>query len=261
MSKNRVKICAMYSVKLEIFEGPLDLLLHLVDKNKLDITEISLTKICGEYEEYLAKLMDLNLEVESSFLVVFASLLEIKSKLLLPAMPPDKEEEKPPTEHELVVQLKEYRKFKELAAELSKQAKQAGMCFPRPDCSTSAEEGEVIFASQLNANDLMNYYIAALRRMNRRESGEDVLEMPREEISFPLIFKIIQNKIRLRGSAFLHELFDTPPDRIRFVVTFLVILEMARRRKIILMQNPGEFEINIVKRSHIRQDIDIDLAG
>ncbi|MCE1245850.1 MAG: segregation/condensation protein A [Firmicutes bacterium] len=250
----------MYSVKLEIFEGPLDLLLHLVDKNKLDITEISLTKICGEYEDYLTKIRDLNLEVESSFITVFASLLEIKSKLLLPVVPIEKEEEKPPSEHELVLQLKEYKKFKELAVEIGKKAKEHALCHPRPDC-TRDEQEEIIFASQLNAQDLMNYYVAALRRMNRRESGEDVMEMPREELSFPLIFKIIQKKIKIRGSAWLHELFDTPPDRVRFVVTFLVILEMARRRKIILMQNPGEFEINIVKRSQVRQDYDVDLAG
>ena len=250
----------MYSVKLEIFEGPLDLLLHLVDKNQLDITEISLSKISRGYEDYLIKLQELNLEIESSFIVVFATLLEIKSKILLPKPPPsNEEEEEEPTEHELVRRLKEYRQFKLAAEKMEEMAEEAALCFCRADRTALATDSPVLF-TQFTPEDLMDIYISVLRKKSHQKQ-DTLMEMEGEKISFPLILKMISNRIKSRLSASLQDLFDDPPTRIQFIVTFLVLLEMAKRKKISLMQEPGEETITIINCKEAKKMEKLEIAG
>lgn len=237
----------MYSVKLEIFEGPLDLLLYLVDKNQLDITEVSLSLICREYEGYLVNLRKLNLEFESSFLTVLASLLEIKSKMLLPIPLQENEEENyQKTEHELVSQLREYQRIKRAMQELEEIADKAMLSFPRPETEPVDDE-PVILTSQVTTYDLMDMYISLMRRMKQKEET-GVIVMRIEEVSLPLIFRRVTKKIMERLSTSLYELFESPPDRIYFIATFLVLLEMARRGKISLVQDQGDEIITIINR-------------
>jgi len=250
----------MYSVKLKTFEGPLELLLHLVDKSKLDITEISLASICREYREYLMKLRELDLEIESSFLTVFASLLEIKSRLLLPVPPSEEEEDKEPPEHELVTRLKEYRSFKIFAGKLARMSETVSASFPRVNMDEMDALDAPVITTQVSANDLMDIYVSVMRKMNR-QSGDNVVEIPCEKVSFPLIFKIISRKIRSRLSTSLLELFDSPPDKVQFIMTFLVLLEMARRRKINLVQENEEDIIRIINRRQLKRRNELELAG
>lgn len=236
----------MYSVNLDLFQGPLDLLLQLVDRKQLDITEISLASICGEYEEHIMRLREMNLEVESSFLTVFASLLEIKSRALLPAPPPGIEKEEEEDEHELVIQLREYRRFKEAALELDKLKEIQDASFPRPATEDEIFE-EATLATQMSISDVFDAYVSVLRKWSAR--GEDhSIEIAREEISFPLILRFITKRIKERASTLLSELFDSPPDRLRFIVIFLVLLEMARRRRISLQQDEESRMITILNR-------------
>ena len=251
----------MYSVKLETFEGPLDLLLHLVDKNQLDITEISLAKICREYEEYLTRLQELCLEIESSFLTVFASLLQIKSKILLPKPPPEpEEEEEEETEHELVVRLKEYRRFKLAAAKLENMADRAAKCFTRP-ADEILIEGDPVFWTQTTPEDLMDMYVNIMRNMGKNPEAEHVVNMEVDKISFPLILKMISKKMKNRITSSLQDLFDSPPTRIQFIVTFLVLLEMAKRNRISLQQDPGEELITIVNTREAEKIKELEKAG
>jgi segregation and condensation protein A len=240
----------MYEVKLELFEGPLDLLLHLVDRNQLDITEVSLASICGEYGKYLSRLRELNLEVESSFLTVFASLLEIKSRALLPSLPKELEEEEI-DEHELVAQLREYRKMKESARELGEMKQQMDSSFSR-GCDGSAEE-EPVLASQLSVSDLFDAYALVLRHWTER-GVEAILEITKDEVSFPFIIKHLAKKIRERAELYLHELFETPPDKLRFIIIFLALLEMARRRRVSLIQDYETRMITIINVNHRKRE-------
>ncbi|MCD4782844.1 MAG: segregation/condensation protein A [Candidatus Eremiobacteraeota bacterium] len=249
----------MYSVKLEIFEGPLDLLFYLVDKNQLDITEISLALICREYEDYLINLRKLNLEVESSFLTVLASLLEIKSKTLLPDPPQENEDENyQRPEHELVIQLREYQRIKSATKELEEIADKAMLSFPRPETGPVDDE-PVVFTSQITTFDLMDMYICMMRRMKKQEET-GVIEMQAEKVSFPLIFRRITKKIKARLSTSLFELFESPPNRIHFIATFLVLLEMARRGKISLVQDQGDEIITIINRRRARREKKLEMA-
>jgi segregation and condensation protein A len=247
----------VYAVKLEVFEGPLDLLLHLVDKNKLDITEVSLAVIAGEYESYIHQLRGMNLEVESSFITVFASLLQIKSKSLLPVPPKDEEDEEP-TEHELVAKLREYRQFKEASLKMENLKIQMESSYPRPDIGKNekdekAEEqsGEPVLATQITREDLMDIYVAVMRKFNNRPT-HSAIELTREQVSLPLILRMISKRIRRQMSTSLVDLFDSPPDRVEFIVTFLALLEMARQRKISLVQDSGDSKVIIINRALAR---------
>lgn len=227
----------MYEIKLEIFEGPLDLLLSLVDKRKLDITEISLASIVGDYRKYLENLQKFSLEIESSFITVFASLLEIKSRLLLPqppALPGEENEEE--KEHELVVRLREYSMFKTVALEMEQKVRTAMKCHCRPVVVDSECIEETVLITQTSPLELMDCYVAVMRQFGLRQKTGKPLEMKVEDITFPFMYRLLSKKLILRGKVALFELFDSPPDRQQFIATFLVLLEMARRKKVNLEQ-------------------------
>ena len=119
------------SVKVEAFEGPLDLLLELIEKNKLDIYDIPMAQVCRQYMEALERLPVFDMELGSEFLLLGSTLLYIKSRLLLPKKADDEEEEEDPRE-KLVAMLLEYRRFKELAAQLLDRQRAASVYYSRP---------------------------------------------------------------------------------------------------------------------------------
>ena len=121
----------MYEVKLETFQGPLDLLLHLIQKNEMDIYDIPIAEITRQYLEYLDLMKALDLEVASEFLVMAATLLQIKSRSMLPAPAPEEIEFVEGAREELVRQLLEYKRFKEAAKGLSGRAGSTAACPPR----------------------------------------------------------------------------------------------------------------------------------
>src|SRR2546422_9117064 len=146
-----------YKVKLEIFEGPLDLLLYLIKRDELDIYDISIERITRQYLEYLQAFKELNIDVAGEFIVMAANLLYIKSRSLLPVsqQPPEEEAEEDDPRWELVRQLIEYKKFKEAAAKLGEREALQENVFARvPDKPESSGErplGEVSIFDLLNA--------------------------------------------------------------------------------------------------------------
>jgi len=113
-----------YKIKLEIFEGPLDLLLYLIKKNDLDISDIPITKVTEQYMEYIEMMKMLDLDIVGDFLVMAATLMQIKSKMLLPPDPSEQEEEEIDPRDELARKLYEYKKFKEIADALQEKEAQ-----------------------------------------------------------------------------------------------------------------------------------------
>src|SRR5690242_17717918 len=140
-------MAVVWQVHLEQFEGPLDLLLSLVEREKLEITELSLAKVCEQYKAYLQMLQDLDLDLESSYLVVLAQLVELKSKALLPEEPDlpiydDVWMDEQPPDDPLVKKLREYKRIKEAAQALGEREKQALSSFPRPSNVRPVENGD-----------------------------------------------------------------------------------------------------------------------
>lgn len=251
--------------KLATFEGPLDLLLHLIDESEIDIQNIPISEITDQYLDYLHSMKELELEVTSEFLVMAATLLSIKSKLLLPKPPVMEiddfdyyEEDDLDPRAELVRKLEEYRKYKGIAGHLREREEERSLIF------TKEPEDMTPFVARVNYNpveglhtlDLVEAFQKALRRATRRER---ITTIQRDEISVKDRIREVADRFRsltqgenLLFSKLLHEEMI----RHEVVVTFLAILEMMKMRQIscyqsqlfddIVMEWRGEVSINEV---------------
>ncbi len=234
-----------YQVKEEFFEGPLDLLLHLVNRERLDICEISLARISDDYLAYLHHMQELNIDIESSFIVVFASLLEIKSRLLLPPAPPDEnsqaqEEEQSP--HELVMRLREYSRLKELGAFFADRAEESSRCIPRPGDGLEPD-----YYLGLTAADLLAAMQDVLNR-SLEEAQEGPLSIQKVEISVPERMKMIWKKILREGTILFDRILFGSRSRTEIIISFLAILELTRLRKIRIVQERLNDRITIIRK-------------
>jgi segregation and condensation protein A len=212
----------LYNIKLPDFEGPLDLLLHLLRENEIDIYDIPIALITRQYLEYIELMKELNLEIAGDFLVMAATLIHIKSRMLLP---PD--EDAPPDELEdprleLVNRLLEYQIFKEAAVELKGKEEDRANVFTREPLSDDMEDNE-LYLFDVNLFDLLN----AFRKILDTAAPEigaitrDTLTV-KERMSF--IMEVVEGKAAMR----FEELFQDGLDRIRLIVTFIAFLELIR---------------------------------
>lgn len=228
---------AGYRVQVDLFEGPLDLLLHLVQKNELDITEISLAEVAHQYWEYLQLMQALNLEIESSFILVLASLLEIKSRMLLPIQeplpgePPQTEEER---SQDLIERLKVYKQFKEAALSLQGRETLSLARHTRPvdEAGQPVEEGLAL--GEVSVFDLLDAVQGILRR--HLEQDARTIRLEKMQISVPERMKQVWRQVTHDRTVRFLDLFEDAPDRDGIIVTFLAILELARLRRIRLVQ-------------------------
>ncbi|OGS20518.1 MAG: hypothetical protein A3J83_04040 [Elusimicrobia bacterium RIFOXYA2_FULL_40_6] len=231
-----------YDVHLEIFEGPLDLLLYLIKKNDLDIYDIPISNITSEYLEYMELMKDLNLDLASEFLVMAATLMQIKAKTLLPTDAAE-EDEGPDPRKELTQKLLEYQKFKQAASFLElKEFSEKGSYYR--NAPIFSEEDYVMEATLF---DLLDSFKDVLQ-----ELPEDIKEIIYEEIP-------IETKIREiiaafetapadgHGSKFLifRDLLLLEKTRRGMILLFLAILEMIRLKQIVARQTQIFGEIRI----------------
>ena len=239
-----------YHVRLPIFEGPLELLLHLIRKNDIDIYDIPIADITRQYLDTLDLMESLNLNLAGEFLVMAATLIHIKSKMLLP--PPhedgtsDEPEEDPRSE--LVQRLLEYQRYKEAAHQLHEQEEVRSAMWSRPDSVINKllmpeEEGE----EPLIEVDLFEL-ISAFREVLVRVSQRGDLVFEREVISVEEMMGLITSKLESVESTTFVELFDNALDRPTVIVTFLAILEMVRLRTLRIYQQ-AEFSTIFVSRN------------
>jgi segregation and condensation protein A len=210
-----------YTVKVDIFEGPLDLLLHLIKQNQLDIYDIPIALVTEQYLEYIRIMKALDLTIAGEFLVMAATLMYIKSRMLLPAPIEEVEEEEEDPRAELVQRLVEYKRFKEAALHLSHQALLGRDVFIRPLQEIEAEEGEI-------EADLF-HLIDALRTLLRDQKVDNFHEVTVERIT--LREKIRELYERLQGAREavpFSDLFAPLASRVELIVTFLALLELIR---------------------------------
>lgn len=232
-----------YKVKLEIFEGPLDLLLYLIKKEEVDIYDIPIERITKQYLEYLQMFKILDLDVAGEFVVMAANLIYIKSRSLLPVdqQPPEETAEEDDPRWELVRQLIEYKKFKDAAAHLQQCELARENIFARvpdkPDFQSERPIGEVsIF-------DLINAFQVVLKRIDKKEDLREIFE---ENFTvsdkIELIMKMTAGGVALKFS----ELFAHAASRTEIVVTFLALLELIKIRQLNATQGQefGEIELS-----------------
>jgi len=218
-------------VQLEVFEGPLDLLLHLIKKNELSIADIPIATITEQYLSTLELMQGLNLDVAGEFLVMAATLIHIKSRMLLPpGENEDEEEEEGDPREELIRRLMEYQRFKEAAEELERRELLSRDVFVRR--SEAPEEAETVGFESLSLFDLLS----ALRHVLERFPEERIHEVTLDTISVREKMSFLLDELRRRGKVIFQSLFETATSRLEVVVTFLAMLELVKIRAIRVWQ-------------------------
>ena len=232
-----------YKVQLEVFEGPLDLLLYLIKKEEVDIYDIPIERITSQYMEYLSLMRMLDLNIAGEFIVMAATLMMIKSRLLLPPDErPDTEEEEDDPRWDLVRQLVEYKKFKEVASHLQERESYQENVFARgAETAVLAEPEPGLALSDVSLFDLIAAFNQALKRVKPEEFGEIVDER------FTVVDKIeyILATVKGRGKALFSSLFLEVATRHEIICTFLALLELIRLRQVAVAQDQEFGEIVI----------------
>ncbi len=218
-------------VQLEIFEGPLDLLLHLIKKNEVSIADIPIATITEQYLATLELMQSLNLDVAGEFLVMAATLIHIKSRMLLPPDEADLEEDEDgdPRE-ELMRRLLEYQKFKEAAGELERREILKRDVFVRSP--EPPEEVETVGFESVSLFDL----ISALRTVLDRMPKDSVHEVALEKVSVREKMSLLLDDLHRKGKVIFQSLFEGAVSRLEVVVTFLAMLELVKIRAIKIWQ-------------------------
>ncbi len=239
-----------YKVKLELFEGPLDLLLFLVKQNHLEIEAIPIAKITDQYLQTMELMQALDLEVAGEFLVVAATLMQIKSRMLLPpeALPPEDPEQPDPAQ-ELIERLKEYQRFKQAAEVLSGMEKQRLVQFSRPVSreGVPVETEEFVEASLF---DLLNAFSQFMSGEISREMFHEVIQ---EEFTVEQKVAQLRELIRQEKKLSFTELLRKAHSKPEMIVTFLGLLEMIRLKEILIAQDQLFGEIMILSRNEPAQ--------
>lgn len=233
---------ADYKVKLEVFEGPLDLLLYLIKQDEIDIYDISLERITSQYLEYLQAFKELNIELAGEFVVMAANLIYLKSRSLLPVdqQPPEENADEDDPRWELIRQLIEYKKFKEAAAELHLRQLEQERVFAR-DAGSSAGP-EPLRLGEVGIFQLINAFQTVIKRI---EARQDVQEILGERFSVSEKIDAILQRVATGTPLRFSDLFGAVVSRLEVVVTFLALLELIRLKQVRAVQKNIFEEIEI----------------
>ncbi len=247
----------LYSVKLEGFEGPLDLLLHLIQKEEMDIHDIQIAQITDRYLEYVNLMEQLDLDVASEFLVMAATLLHIKSQSILPQLMPS--EELPiGDEEQLVKQLLAYKRFKAAAQVLDIYAERQTWVYNRSPELHADWDGSRAYEIRSTLFDLLSAFKHVNDRAAEVENHAELYETVEEEtITVEDKIAFIERHLEIADQLLFEELFPLSASKTDWIVTFLAILELIRIGKIVTVQT-GHFEsIYIVKQEQQAPDREI----
>lgn len=237
----------VYRVRLQNFEGPLDLLLFLIKKNEVDIYDIPIAEITSQYLEYVEIIKLLDLESAGEFILLAATLIRIKAKMLLPRPPADEDEEVIDPRMELVSRLLEYKRFKELAVKLSDIEDEQSKVFARGHYPDFKEEtdGGIELDEDVNIFSLISAFKQVLDRMPK-ETFHYVQDI---QISLEEQIEYILNRLTDRKQLSFFDLIAHIRDRLVIVVTFIAILELIKRGELIARQSDSFGEIWIARKS------------
>jgi segregation and condensation protein A len=235
----------MYTIKLQEFEGPLDLLLFFIKRDELDIYNIPISRITKEFLDYIHYMESLDLEVAGEFLVVAAELMQIKVKMLLPPEPGEEEEQDPRAN--LVKRLVEYKRYKEVAASMSTKEDEERKVFYRSyyeaDPRTATESEEDSSLRDVSLFDLIASFRFAVERMPKKF----VHEVVRLNVTIDEQIDFILDYFSRRSEATFLELVQDMQEKIRIVVTFIALLELIRSQRILVRQSETFGEVSIMR--------------
>lgn len=231
------------SVKLEVFEGPLDLLLHLIDKNKIDVYDIPIAEITEQYLDYIRKMPTEDMNVMSEFLVMAATLLDIKCKMLLPREVNEEGEEEDPRA-ELVERLLEYKMYKYMAYELKDRQMDAEQVLyrvknlPKEVASYRPPLNYEELLGDLTLNKLQDIFQSMLKRQEDKIDPvrSNFGKIEKDEIDMDAKMVYIEDYVRSHRTFSFRSLLEKQHSRVEIIVTFMVILEMMKLGRIGIIQ-------------------------
>ncbi len=239
-----------YAVKVDAFEGPMELLLHLIRKNKVNVYDIPMALITRQYLETLDLMESLNLAVAGEFLVMAATLLHIKSRLLLPTPEPAGEEDDP--RHDLVNRLLIYQQFKGAAEQFEGREQYFREVFRRdatPPSDAASDEG---FLGEVSLYDLLS----ALREVVARLPDPTVMSITEEALSVSERMQFILEQTALVESLLFRDLFEEMTTRYRVIVTFCALLEAIRLGLIRVLQIGQDGPIRLFRTAMTAEDME-----
>lgn len=240
-------------IRIENFEGPFDLLFHLIEKNQMNIYDIPINDITDQYMDYLYAMNELDLEIASEFLLMAATLLHIKSKLLLPSKKEKTDEAEIDPREELILKLVEYRKYKEFSDTLRKrEAKWEGAVYKLPEAIDIPRVNENY---SLCPEELKNFYMAILER-NRRKRNNTTAKMNTilqiEKVSLKSKIRQVLRKLMEKASFRFSEIFSIKSaSKLEVVTGFLAVLELSKLKKVYINQDRQFGEIMVEKLDNI----------
>ncbi len=222
-----------YHIKLEIFEGPMDLLLHLIRKHELDIYDIPVALITQQYLEYLELMKSLDMEIAGDFLVMASTLTHIKSKMLLPPPEnPENEEDGVDPRAELIRRLLEYKQFKDAALSLEQKEALWSQVHTRPaEAASGAPADDEPLLFDFHLFDLLS----ALKDVMSRVPDAN-FEITAESVSITDKISHILGRLEAADSVLFSDLFEGSASRLQVIVTFMALLELMKTRVVKVMQ-------------------------
>ncbi len=228
-----------YRVRLDVFEGPLDLLLHLVKKNEVDLSDLPVATITDQYISYIDLLQQLDLDRAGEYLVMAATLLHLKSRLLLPSEEVVDEESGEDPRAELARQLLEYQRFREAAEMLDRNSMLGRDVFTRVPLRNEAIDGQDVVRDvmdeiyDVSLGDLLD----ALQEVLKNAEPGIVHQVLLEQVSLRERVRLVLDLLRERTQVAFTDLFSTDISRLQILVTFLAALELVRTRIIDINQD------------------------
>ncbi len=247
----------MYKIKLQQFEGPLDLLLFFIKRDELDIYDIPISKITKDFMDYLQMMEEMNLEIAGDFILMAATLMQIKVRMLLPREKNEKGEEIDPRE-DLVKALLEYKRYKEVSEEFSVLESEQRKIFYRGFFKADEKENPPEIDTLLKNITLYDLIKAFKRAMEKVES-EPVHEIKKITVTIEEQSDFILAKVKEKGSIGFIDLVSDFQDKITIIVTFLALLELVKLGAIDLVEseNFNDFEIVDLKKEEDGQRLQI----
>ena len=256
--KNRVG----YKFTLDNFEGPLDLLLHLISKNKMNIFDISLSKLTDEYVAYINNLSEQNIEVASEFIVMASTLLDIKARKLLPQIEPSEDEEEEITEEDIINQIIEYKKYKEISQIISSMYNEYFGSFEKSMEKIKFKRKVEYTGQDLDKDEILNIYQDVINRnknkINKKSNEINKIAMY-EKITVKDKVSQIVNYLNVNDQMVFNEVFNINDlNNIEVVTAFLGVLELSKLKQVELEQSYLFSDINVTKKEG--KDISVDLS-
>lgn len=236
-----------YEVKINEFEGPLDLLLHLIKKSNIDIYDISLEEITNQYLDYINNMKELNLDIASEYLVMASELLEYKSKSLLPKKENIEDEYEEDPKQELIKRLVDYKKYKEITSAFKELESIRSNIYTKSPSNISDYSDNKLNNENVSVDDLINAFKKFIDRKNMEKPINTKITAKELSVSDRIIG--IRNILKTKKSINFIDLFDKH-NKSYVVVTFLSILEMSKNKEIEIVQDDN-FSSILIKGSEV----------